>query len=107
MASRGSFRPWSSGRAVAPATKSRLGDILEAMTTITLGEEPACPGSVGLEDATQTTMRTADRPVRVVPRRFDDVSREAWDGLAAANAWATPFSGWAFQRAWWDAYGGR
>ena len=76
------------------------------MTTITLGEEPACPGSVGLEDATTTTKRTADRPVRVIPRRFDDVSREAWDGLAGANPWATPFSGWAFQRAWWDAYGG-
>jgi CelD/BcsL family acetyltransferase involved in cellulose biosynthesis len=26
--------------------------------------------------------------------------------VAAANPWATPFSGWAFQRAWWDAYGG-
>lgn len=76
------------------------------MTTITLGEEPACPGSVGLEDATHTTTRTADRPVRVIPRRFDEVSREAWDGLVAANPWATPFSGWAFQRAWWDAYGG-
>ena len=76
------------------------------MTTISLGEEPACPGSVGLEDATTTTTRTADRPVRVIPRRFDDVSREAWDGLVAANPWATPFSGWAFQRAWWDAYGG-
>ena len=25
--------------------------------------------------------------------------------LAARNPWATPFSGWAFQRAWWDAYG--
>jgi CelD/BcsL family acetyltransferase involved in cellulose biosynthesis len=76
------------------------------MTTISLGEEPACPGSVGLEDATHPTTRAADRPVRVIPRRFDDVSREAWDGLATTNPWATPFSGWAFQRAWWDAYGG-
>jgi CelD/BcsL family acetyltransferase involved in cellulose biosynthesis len=76
------------------------------MTTISLGEEPACPGSVGLEDATQTTTRTVERPVRVIPRRFDEVSREAWDSVAAANPWATPFSGWAFQRAWWDAYGG-
>ena len=25
--------------------------------------------------------------------------------LAARNPWATPFSGWAFHRAWWDAYG--
>jgi CelD/BcsL family acetyltransferase involved in cellulose biosynthesis len=35
---------------------------------------------------------------------FDDIPRETWDRLAAANPWATPFSGWAFQRAWWDAY---
>lgn len=76
------------------------------MTTISLGEEPACPGSVDLADARLTTTRTAERQVRVVPRQFEDVSREAWDGVAAANPWATPFSGWAFQRAWWDAYGG-
>jgi CelD/BcsL family acetyltransferase involved in cellulose biosynthesis len=24
--------------------------------------------------------------------------------VAARSPWATPFSGWAFQRAWWDAY---
>ena len=24
---------------------------------------------------------------------------------SARNPWATPFSGWAFHRAWWDAYG--
>jgi CelD/BcsL family acetyltransferase involved in cellulose biosynthesis len=75
------------------------------MTTTTLGEEPACPGSIGLEDANPATTTTSERPVRVVPRPFDDISREAWDGIAAANPWATPFSGWAFQRAWWDAYG--
>jgi CelD/BcsL family acetyltransferase involved in cellulose biosynthesis len=32
------------------------------------------------------------------------VGRRDWDLLAAANPWATPFSSWAFQRAWWDAY---
>ena len=37
---------------------------------------------------------------------FDEIPRATWDRLAAANPWATPFSGWAFQRAWWDAYGG-
>jgi hypothetical protein len=26
--------------------------------------------------------------------------------MAARSPWATPFSGWAFQRAWWDAYHG-
>ena len=34
-----------------------------------------------------------------------DIPRDTWEMLAAATPWATPFSGWAFQRAWWDAYG--
>jgi CelD/BcsL family acetyltransferase involved in cellulose biosynthesis len=33
------------------------------------------------------------------------VDPAAWDALAAANPWATPFSSWAFHRAWWDGYG--
>jgi CelD/BcsL family acetyltransferase involved in cellulose biosynthesis len=28
-----------------------------------------------------------------------------WDRLAGQNPWSTPFSAWAFHRAWWDAYG--
>ena len=42
------------------------------------------------------------RPVR---RPFAEVDPAVWDALAAANPWATPFSSWAFQRAWWDGYG--
>ena len=34
-----------------------------------------------------------------------DIAQADWDALAARTPWATPFSGWAFQRAWWDAYG--
>ena len=34
-----------------------------------------------------------------------EIDPAIWDGLAARNPWATPFSSWAFQRAWWDAYG--
>ena len=34
-----------------------------------------------------------------------DIPSATWDGLAARNPWATPFSTWAFQRAWWDAFG--
>ena len=55
---------------------------------------------------------TADDPaqapaaaLRAVRRPFEAIGREAWDALAAANPWATPFSSWAFHRAWWDAYG--
>jgi len=42
------------------------------------------------------------RPVR---RAFDAIEPAAWDRLAAASPWATPFSRWALHRAWWDAYG--
>ena len=43
--------------------------------------------------------------LRVERRSIADIPRATWDALAALNPWATPFSGWAFQRAWWDAYG--
>jgi CelD/BcsL family acetyltransferase involved in cellulose biosynthesis len=43
--------------------------------------------------------------LRAIRRPFDAVDPGRWDALAAANAWATPFSAWAFHRAWWDAYG--
>jgi CelD/BcsL family acetyltransferase involved in cellulose biosynthesis len=38
-------------------------------------------------------------------RSFDSIDRRSWDRLASANPWSTPFSSWAFHRAWWDAYG--
>lgn len=43
--------------------------------------------------------------LRAVRRPFDEVDPARWDALAAANPWATPFSSWAFHRAWWDGYG--
>jgi CelD/BcsL family acetyltransferase involved in cellulose biosynthesis len=43
--------------------------------------------------------------LRAVRRPFEAVDQASWDALAAANPWATPFSHWAFHRAWWDAYG--
>jgi CelD/BcsL family acetyltransferase involved in cellulose biosynthesis len=42
--------------------------------------------------------------LRVERRSIDDIPRGTWDALAAVTPWSTPFSGWAFQRAWWDAY---
>jgi len=45
------------------------------------------------------------RRLRAELRPFDELSRETWDRLAGLNPWATPFSAWAFHRAWWDAYG--
>jgi CelD/BcsL family acetyltransferase involved in cellulose biosynthesis len=43
--------------------------------------------------------------LRIERRTVADITPATWDGLAARTPWATPFSGWAFQRAWWDAYG--
>ncbi len=45
------------------------------------------------------------RRLRADLRPFDEIPRETWDRLAGLNPWATPFSAWAFHRAWWDAYG--
>jgi hypothetical protein len=63
------------------------------VTTPTLDADPDCarPGAA--------TRLIAER------RSFDAIPREAWDRIAALNPWASPFSSWAFQRAWWDAYG--
>jgi CelD/BcsL family acetyltransferase involved in cellulose biosynthesis len=45
------------------------------------------------------------RPLLAERRAFHEIDPAAWDELAALNPCATPFSSWAFQRAWWDAYG--
>ena len=68
---------------------------------MSLSAEPACPES--LEDSAATS---AEPVTLIVERRsIDDISPETWDRLASAAPWATPFSAWAFHRAWWDAYG--
>ena len=53
----------------------------------------------------EASATSAGRRLMVERRAFDSLDRETWDGLAARNPWSTPFSRWAFQRAWWDAYG--
>ena len=45
------------------------------------------------------------QPLRIQPSDLAAIPSATWDRLAAANPWATPFSSWAFHRAWWDAYG--
>jgi CelD/BcsL family acetyltransferase involved in cellulose biosynthesis len=69
------------------------------VTSLTLDAEPACPATD--RDATAAPAPTT---LRVERRSIDDIPQSTWDALAAKNPWATPFSGWAFQRAWWDAY---
>lgn len=74
------------------------------MTPTTLDAEPACPDGVLAQ-----TMGAASSPgtarLHAEPRRAVDIPESDWDALAARTPWATPFSGWAFQRAWWDALG--
>jgi CelD/BcsL family acetyltransferase involved in cellulose biosynthesis len=77
------------------------------VSTLAPDKEPACPGSIG---ARRPALFEPTDPVRSGPAltaqraAFGDIPRQTWDRLAGANPWATPFSGWAFQRAWWDAY---
>jgi CelD/BcsL family acetyltransferase involved in cellulose biosynthesis len=71
------------------------------MTARTLDAEPACPGSI------EPRSRPVSDPVPAYAegRAFDSIPQATWDRLAAQNPWSTPFSAWAFHRAWWDAYG--
>ena len=63
--------------------------------------DPPCPPAVG--DAASPAAGT--RTLRAVRRAFDLIEPATWDALVDATPRATPFSRWAFQRAWWDAYG--
>ena len=71
------------------------------MTAPTLETEPACPS------ATDVTAERSGPPttLSVTPQSVASIPRETWDDLARRNPMATPFSSWAFHRAWWDAYG--
>ncbi|MGC8634156.1 MAG: GNAT family N-acetyltransferase [Candidatus Limnocylindrales bacterium] len=65
------------------------------------------PGA-GLVRAPETAPASVGSRRRLVAQRvaFDAIPRAAWDRLLARTACATPFSRWAFHRAWWDGYGG-
>jgi CelD/BcsL family acetyltransferase involved in cellulose biosynthesis len=71
------------------------------MTVPTLDAEPACPGSA----EGPSSIPSGRAPLRAERRRLDDIPRSTWDALLARTPWATPFSSWAFHRAWWDGYG--
>ncbi|MHB8399484.1 MAG: GNAT family N-acetyltransferase [Candidatus Limnocylindrales bacterium] len=82
------------------------------MTSQTLDAEPACPPAAAAADqnADPNPGRTeakdpADPLLRVRRIAFDDIPRATWDALVDRTPAATPFSRWAFHRAWWDAYG--
>jgi len=80
------------------------------VTPATLDAEPACPGyelsQAGTAAAAPATSAPAASPrLHTERRRVADIPQATWDELAGRTPWATPFSGWAFQRAWWDAFG--
>ncbi len=70
-----------------------------AMSPTNLAGDPPCLPAAGTAPAaTPVALRAVRRP-------FDEIAPDCWNTLAAANPAATPFSAWAFHRAWWDAYG--
>jgi CelD/BcsL family acetyltransferase involved in cellulose biosynthesis len=75
------------------------------MTPLPLDTEQACPEATLPGRGGVASERSDERRFRVEERSFDDIPRPTWDALAESTKWATPFSSWAFQRAWWDAYG--
>jgi CelD/BcsL family acetyltransferase involved in cellulose biosynthesis len=72
-----------------------------ARATADAGDEPAAAGG---EPVPARLTSPASPPLRAERRAFDDIDPATWDALAAASPYATPFSWWAFHRAWWDAY---
>jgi CelD/BcsL family acetyltransferase involved in cellulose biosynthesis len=57
-------------------------------------------------DTARATSAPSSGRLRAERVAFDQISADDWDTAARLNPYATPFSRWAFQRAWWDAYGG-
>jgi CelD/BcsL family acetyltransferase involved in cellulose biosynthesis len=67
---------------------------------MSLDTEPACPEAAEARSGSQA----AAAGLILERRRLGSIEPATWDRLAAASPWATPFSSWAFHRAWWDAY---
>lgn len=78
--------------------------MLATMTSPTLDAEPACPAAEERTAIEHPAEGAADA-LRAERRPFADIPAETWDAIAARSPMATPFSAWAFHRAWWDAYG--
>ncbi len=103
VARRSRHVPGSPARAteVAPATiVPGLGASIRSVTSQTLDAEPACPDTDLPAAGHGSTRPPAGRAPLHRRHPARDVGRPC-----RPQPWATPFSGWAFQRAWWDAYG--
>ena len=80
--------------------------------TVTLDEPDCPPASDGLARSVTTSVAdpssSGSAPGRALLVRRStvaDVAPSTWDALVARTPYATPFSRWAFHRAWWDGYG--
>jgi hypothetical protein len=82
--------------------------------TPTLQADPDCARPAGADGSAEgstdaqagdTAPARPDQKLRAELRPFESIDQATWDQLAFLNPYATPFSTWAFQRAWWDAYG--
>jgi CelD/BcsL family acetyltransferase involved in cellulose biosynthesis len=69
--------------------------------TPTLEADPDCARPIERAEG----LNEAPRALRAERRAFPDIDPATWNRLALQNPYVTPFSTWAFQRAWWDAYG--
>ena len=78
------------------------------MSAATVETEPDCretPERPASPRAAAEPSSVSERHLRAERRHLDTIPASTWDALAAATPWSTPFSRWAFHRAWWDAYG--
>ena len=75
--------------------------------TPTLQADPDCARPASGQPPAPRTAEPGSRASRFGAERvaFEAIEPATWDGFARLNPYATPFSRWAFQRAWWDAYG--
>ena len=82
--------------------------------TPTLQADPECARPATQTQAGETastdtsaahTRARPDRRLRAELRPFEAIDRQTWNQLAFLNPYTTPFSTWAFHRAWWDAFG--
>jgi CelD/BcsL family acetyltransferase involved in cellulose biosynthesis len=73
------------------------------VTPSSLTVDPDCPAPTSAGER-PGTREAQPRGLVALRRSIDTIDRATWDGLAARNPWTTPFSSWAYHRAWWDAY---
>jgi CelD/BcsL family acetyltransferase involved in cellulose biosynthesis len=74
-----------------------------AVTGPTVIAEPDCPEAAPAARGAGSV--PSERRLRVEQRPVPTIDPGVWDALVRSNPWATPFSAYPFQRAWWEAYG--